>query len=110
MKNISFTRIINHCLLFSNLLNSILPSFSKSLNNKNFFSHSYSTLIKNELSSSSSSLSKNSLAITCPDTCLTSKYNYIWLRDNCQCSQCVHPNSGQKLFSSANIPLDIKPL
>nr|CAG8670323.1 4946_t:CDS:2 [Entrophospora candida] len=110
MKNISFTRTNNHCLLFSNLLNSILPSFSKSLNNKNFFSHSHSTLIKNGLSSSSSSLSNNSLAITWPDTSFTSKYNYIWLRDNCQCSQCVHPNSGQKLFSTANIPLDIKPL
>ncbi|CAJ0898190.1 12647_t:CDS:2 [Entrophospora sp. SA101] len=109
MKNISFTRTNNHCLLFSNLLNSISPSFSKSLNNKNFFSHSHSTLIKNGLSSSSS-LSNNSLAITWPDTSFTSKYNYIWLRDNCQCSQCVHPNSGQKLFSTANIPLDIKPL
>lgn len=36
-------------------------------------------------------------------------YSYLWLRDNCRCPQCVHPSSSQKLHSSADIPLDIKP-
>ncbi|RHZ49965.1 hypothetical protein Glove_508g53 [Diversispora epigaea] len=39
-----------------------------------------------------------------------SKFNYLWLRDNCQCSECIHPDSRQKLFSSGQIPLDIKPI
>ncbi|CAO3622974.1 unnamed protein product [Mucor hiemalis] len=39
----------------------------------------------------------------------TSTYSYLWLRDNCQCPSCLHPSSRQKLHSSADIPLDIKP-
>ncbi|KAI8080145.1 uncharacterized protein B0P05DRAFT_579091 [Gilbertella persicaria] len=39
-----------------------------------------------------------------------STYSYLWLRDNCPCEQCLHPSSRQKLHSSADIPLDIKPV
>lgn len=39
-----------------------------------------------------------------------STYSFLWLRDNCQCPQCLHPSSRQKLHSSADIPLDIKPI
>ncbi|CAG8495376.1 18413_t:CDS:2 [Acaulospora morrowiae] len=39
-----------------------------------------------------------------------SKFNYIWLRDNCQCTECIHPDNKQKLFSSSEVPLDIKPI
>jgi hypothetical protein len=39
----------------------------------------------------------------------SSSYSYLWLRDNCPCPQCVHPSSRQKLHSSADVPLDIKP-
>lgn len=38
-----------------------------------------------------------------------SLYGYLWLRDNCQCDQCIHPSNRQKLHSSADIPLDIAP-
>lgn len=38
-----------------------------------------------------------------------STYSYLWLRDNCQCERCLHPSSRQKLHSSADIPLNIKP-
>ncbi|KAG0933132.1 hypothetical protein G6F57_010942 [Rhizopus arrhizus] len=38
-----------------------------------------------------------------------SKYSYLWLRDNCSCPKCLHPSSRQKLHSSADIPLEIKP-
>jgi gamma-butyrobetaine dioxygenase len=39
----------------------------------------------------------------------TGKFHYVWLRDNCQCPQCVHPDSRQKLHSSGDINLDVKP-
>eukprot|EP01117_Protostelium_nocturnum_P008694 TRINITY_DN3116_c0_g2_i2.p1 TRINITY_DN3116_c0_g2~~TRINITY_DN3116_c0_g2_i2.p1 ORF type:complete len:478 (+),score=85.18 TRINITY_DN3116_c0_g2_i2:373-1806(+) len=40
---------------------------------------------------------------------ITSKYHYIWLRDHCRCNDCVHPNSGQKQFNSADLPPKISP-
>lgn len=39
-----------------------------------------------------------------------SNYSYVWLRDNCQCGQCVHPSNRQKLHSTADVPLDIQPV
>ena len=36
-------------------------------------------------------------------------FHHVWLRDNCQCPKCLHPTTKQKLVSSAQIPLDIKP-
>jgi len=37
-----------------------------------------------------------------------STYHYIWLRDNCPCSECFHAN-GQRLLETSSIPLDIRP-
>ncbi|XP_065826982.1 gamma-butyrobetaine dioxygenase-like isoform X2 [Oscarella lobularis] len=34
-------------------------------------------------------------------------FRNVWLRDQCQCSECVHPTTKQKLVDSASIPLDI---
>ena len=31
------------------------------------------------------------------------KFNYLWLRDNCRCDKCIHPSSQQKLHSSGQI-------
>jgi len=40
----------------------------------------------------------------------SSKYPYIFLRDNCLCTTCFHPVSIQRLVHTpANIPLDIRP-
>ncbi|KAI8577400.1 hypothetical protein K450DRAFT_212882 [Umbelopsis ramanniana AG] len=39
----------------------------------------------------------------------TSTYSHLWLRDNCQCPECLHPTNRQKLHSSADVPLDIVP-
>ncbi|CAO3685728.1 unnamed protein product [Umbelopsis ramanniana] len=39
----------------------------------------------------------------------TSTYSHLWLRDNCQCPECLHPSNRQKLHSSADVPLDIVP-
>ncbi|KAG9300097.1 hypothetical protein G9A89_000837 [Geosiphon pyriformis] len=52
----------------------------------------------------------SSLMVYWTDSNKKSSYNYIWLRDNCQCSKCIHPDSKQKLHSSAQIPLDIRPV
>ena len=37
-------------------------------------------------------------------------FHHVWLRDNCQCSACVHPTNKQKLHSSAQFSSTIKPL
>jgi len=34
---------------------------------------------------------------------------YRWLRDSCQCPQCIHPTSLQKLHRSPDIPIDVAP-
>ena len=36
-------------------------------------------------------------------------YPYLWLRDSCQCTQCLHPSTRQKLHRSSDVPLDIQP-
>ncbi|CAG8523299.1 15494_t:CDS:2, partial [Dentiscutata heterogama] len=54
---------------------------------------------------------QNSLEINwSSDNKAISNFNYIWLRDNCQCSQCIHPDNRQKLFLSSQVALDIKPI
>lgn len=37
-------------------------------------------------------------------------FPYVWLRDSCQSSDCVHPSTSQKLHRSSDVPLDIKPI
>ncbi|UJR11285.1 hypothetical protein I4U23_015467 [Adineta vaga] len=39
---------------------------------------------------------------------LTSTYHNIWLRDHCQCKQCLHPLTKQRLINTLEIPRDIK--
>ncbi|GJE97653.1 Clavaminate synthase-like protein [Phanerochaete sordida] len=36
-------------------------------------------------------------------------YPYHWLRDSCQCPQCVHPTNQQKLHRTSDIPVDVRP-
>ncbi|XP_064480539.1 gamma-butyrobetaine dioxygenase-like isoform X2 [Ornithodoros turicata] len=35
--------------------------------------------------------------------------NYIWLRDNCPCPKCVHPDSKQKLVDTAALDFNVRP-
>lgn len=35
--------------------------------------------------------------------------NYIWLRDNCPCPKCIHPDSKQKLVDTAALDVNVKP-
>lgn len=39
----------------------------------------------------------------------TADFKYIWLRDNCKCSQCVHESTRQKLLDTPAIDVNIKP-
>ena len=52
------------------------------------------------LSIGETSLTINTLGTTFP---------FVWLRDSCQSSTCVHPSTSQKLHRTTDIPLDIKP-
>ncbi len=37
------------------------------------------------------------------------KYDWIFLRDSCQCHQCIDPSTKQKLYNTTDIPLTIAP-
>lgn len=37
-------------------------------------------------------------------------FKYIWLRDNCHCPKCIHPNSRQKLVDTASLDNNIRPM
>jgi gamma-butyrobetaine dioxygenase len=36
-------------------------------------------------------------------------FPYVWLRDACQSTACVHPSTRQKLFRTSDVPLNIAP-
>jgi len=38
-----------------------------------------------------------------------SEFHYAWLRDNCHCSECHHPETKERISISAEIPLSIRP-
>ena len=40
---------------------------------------------------------------------LNKAFSYRWLRDSCQCTDCVHPTTLQKLHRTSDIPRDITP-
>lgn len=40
----------------------------------------------------------------------TADFKYIWLRDNCQCSNCVDSSTKQKLVDSPTLDVNVKPL
>ena len=37
-------------------------------------------------------------------------YPYVWLRDNCRCSECYHPSSWQRAFQLADLDPNVRPL
>ena len=39
----------------------------------------------------------------------SAKFHYMWLRDNCQCQECYHPDTLQRLSDVLNIKGDLKP-
>ena len=55
-----------------------------------------------------STLSTDKFSLTVDS--LKATFPYVWLRDSCQSTECVHPPSLQKLHRTSDIPLDIKPI
>ncbi|KAI8968885.1 hypothetical protein BDF20DRAFT_826719 [Mycotypha africana] len=55
------------------------------------------------------SIDNDSINIKWTNQTAVSCYSHLWLRDNCRCAKCLHPTSRQKLHSSADVPLNIKP-
>lgn len=41
---------------------------------------------------------------------LNTAFPYIWLRDSCQTTECIHPTTLQKLHRTSDISLDIRPV
>lgn len=41
---------------------------------------------------------------------LQSKYPYVWLRDNCPCAICYHPNSNARKIDCETFDTDTEPL
>ena len=39
----------------------------------------------------------------------TSRFPYLWLRDNCACPHCRDPRNGQRLFDVLDLPADPRP-
>jgi gamma-butyrobetaine dioxygenase len=35
------------------------------------------------------------------------EFNYAWLRDNCQCAQCCHPATNERILVSSEIPFSL---
>jgi gamma-butyrobetaine dioxygenase len=53
-------------------------------------------------------LADDHLSLTAPDR--TSRFHYVWLRDNCWCDECRVPQSAERRLITADIPADIAPV
>ncbi|MGK0270623.1 MAG: gamma-butyrobetaine dioxygenase [Cocleimonas sp.] len=38
------------------------------------------------------------------------EFNFVWLRDNCQCDVCLHPSTHERTLITSEIPDDIAPI
>lgn len=38
------------------------------------------------------------------------EFNFVWLRDNCQCEECLHPQTGERTLVTSEIPNNIAPI
>lgn len=54
-------------------------------------------------------LTKKSLSLSLDGT-EQSEFNFVWLRDNCQCEQCMHPTTRERTLVTSEIPNDISPI
>ncbi|KAG0640837.1 hypothetical protein HOY80DRAFT_1015246 [Tuber brumale] len=39
----------------------------------------------------------------------TSHFQHVWMRDHCQCSECFHPETKQRVLNTFSIPKNIQP-
>lgn len=55
-------------------------------------------------------LGNNSLSLSLlSDSESNSEFNFAWLRDNCPCKECFHPDTQERTLVTATIPDDIAP-
>lgn len=40
----------------------------------------------------------------------STEFNLVWLRDNCQCAECVHPSTRERTLITSEIPENIAPI
>lgn len=48
-------------------------------------------------------------AVTASDGREVGRFPFFWLRDHCQCPDCLHPETRQRLLDTFSIPADVKP-
>ena len=54
--------------------------------------------------------SRNDRSLTLEwDDTTTSEFHYIWLRDNCACGDCRHPEAWERLLDTVSLPQDPTP-
>jgi len=53
-------------------------------------------------------LSENSLTLAANDS-IELEFNFVWLRDNCQCEECLHPSTKERTLITSEIPDNIAP-
>ena len=39
----------------------------------------------------------------------SSEFHYIWLRDNCACAECKHPDAWERLLDNVQLDLEVRP-
>ena len=54
-------------------------------------------------------LNKNSLSLSLNGADV-SEFNFVWLRDNCQCEECLHPSTNERTLITSEIPDNIAPI
>ena len=53
-------------------------------------------------------IGERTVTLTWPDA-TSSEFHYIWLRDNCACAECKHPDAWERLFDNVEMNLDVRP-
>jgi len=54
-------------------------------------------------------INKNSLTLSLKDSD-PQQFNFMWLRDNCQCEDCMHPITKERILITSDIPENISPI
>lgn len=54
-------------------------------------------------------INRNSLSL-CLEGLEEHEFNFMWLRDNCQCEECLHPITRERTLITSEIPENISPI
>jgi DUF971 family protein len=50
-----------------------------------------------------------SVAVTWDDGGAPAEFHHLWLRDNCACAACRHPDTWERTLDTFSLPLDLAP-